>query len=333
MKTTTQNFLKWSATAAGMTGVTAMSAYVMTSYLVKMAMDREEPKLMKAIERKVAGEVSENGFYQAVKQGAIHLAKKKNETIMITGYDGEKLVAHWIPCPDAKRIIIAVHGWRSSWSQAFGMVSDVWEKHDCSVLYIEQRGQNSSGGDAMGFGLTERYDCLDWIHWINENCGSELPVYLCGISMGASTVLMTADLDLPANVHGIIADCGYTSPHEIWKHVANKNLHITFGVKGVIADELLKQKIGMDPEDFSTIDILQKTKIPVMLIHGSNDHFVPVEMTYRNYMACGGPKRLLIVPGADHAMSYYTEPERYEAAIVDFWKEFDGMSGVEKQCL
>ena len=51
MKTTTQNFLKWSATAAGMTGVTAMSAYVMTSYLVKMAMDREEPKLMKAIER------------------------------------------------------------------------------------------------------------------------------------------------------------------------------------------------------------------------------------------------------------------------------------------
>ena len=52
MKTTTQNFLKWSATAAGMTGVAAMSAYVMTSYLVKMAMDREEPKLMKAIERK-----------------------------------------------------------------------------------------------------------------------------------------------------------------------------------------------------------------------------------------------------------------------------------------
>ena len=44
-------------------------------------------------------------------------------------------------------------------------------------------------------------------------------------------------------------------------------------------------------------------------------------------------KELLIVPGADHGMSYFTEPKRYEAAVLDFWKEFDGMSGVEKQCL
>ena len=36
-----------------------------------------------------------------------------------------------------------------------------------------------------------------------------------GVSMGAATVLLAAGLNLPDNVCGIVADCGYTSPREI----------------------------------------------------------------------------------------------------------------------
>ena len=46
-------------------------------------------------------------------------------------------------------------------------------------------------------------------------------------------------------------------------------------------------------------------------------------MTYRNYLACASPKRLLIVPGADHGMSCVIDREGYEAAVKNFWKEFD----------
>ena len=60
-----------------------------------------------------------------------------------------------------------------------------------------------------------------------------------------------------------------------------------------------------------------------MLIHVTDDHFVPVEMTYENYKACAGPKRLLIVPGADHGMSYFVEKDRYEEEIKRFWRDFD----------
>ena len=141
--------------------------------------------------------------------------------------------------------------------------------------------------------------------------------------MGAATVLMAAGLDLPSNVHGIIADCGFTSPHAIWKHVANNNLHIAFGLRGAIADEMLKQKIQMGSDEYSTVEALQSSTIPVMLIHGTDDHFVPVEMTYENYKACAGPKRLLIVPGADHGMSYFVEKDRYEEEIKRFWRDFD----------
>jgi hypothetical protein len=44
-------------------------------------------------------------------------------------------------------------------------------------------------------------------------------------------------------------------------------------------------------------------------------------------LACSGPRRLLIVPGADHGMSYFTDPERYTAAVLDFWKTFDDWKG------
>jgi fermentation-respiration switch protein FrsA (DUF1100 family) len=67
---------------------------------------------------------------------------------------------------------------------------------------------------------------------------------------------------------------------------------------------------------------MQKTKIPILFIHGTDDTFVPIRMTYENYKACSAPKELLVVPGAIHAQSYDKEKEKYEAAIRDFWEKY-----------
>ena len=48
-------------------------------------------------------------------------------------------------------------------------------------------------------------------------------------------------------------------------------------------------------------------------------------MTFENYKACASPKRLLVVPGADHAMSYYVDRNAYENAVLSFWRDFDGV--------
>ena len=141
--------------------------------------------------------------------------------------------------------------------------------------------------------------------------------------MGATTVLMAADLALPDNVHGIIGDCGFTSPHAIWKHVAKNNLHITFGLRGIMADTIYERKTQADAADESTVDALRNCFVPVMLIHGADDHFVPLKMTYENYNACASPKKLFIVPGADHGMSYFVDKEGYEMMVKDFWQQFD----------
>ncbi len=313
------------ARTAAVCGLTAAAAsYATTRYLVKIALDREEPRLLKQASQKIAGSKKiDQTFIQQLQEASERLENAENEPVTITAHDGEALLGHWFASRQPKRIVIAMHGWRASWHKDFGTVMDFWRRTDCSVLLPEQRGQNGSGGECIGFGVTERYDVLDWVQWVTERCGSGIPIYLCGVSMGASTVLMASGLPLPSNVHGIIADCGYTSPSAIWKHIANDNLHITYGIRSIFADSLFRKKNMVGLADCSTVDALRETNIPVLFVHGTQDHFVPVEMTYENYAACASDKRLLIVPGADHGMSYYLDPVGYEKAVKDFWRDFD----------
>lgn len=301
--------------------------YFSTKQLANVALNREFPKWM----NRFRGLVSGSGkFFTEMAEELTVVAEKLEssncETIEIVSHDGEKLVGHWHPCEGAKRIIIAMHGWRSTWARDFAVISDFWHENNCSVLYVEQRGQNNSGGEHMGFGLIERYDCLDWISWMNQNRNGEgLPIYLAGISMGATSVLMAAGLNLPANVRGIIADCGFTSPHAIWKHVVEKNIHLPYGgIRSAMADAFCKQKIQIGSREYSTIDAMKHCRVPVLFVHGTDDHFVPIEMTYENYKACIAPKRLLVVPGAEHGMSYFLEKKGYEAEVRRFWEENDG---------
>lgn len=325
MKKWQKNALVASGVAVGAAAAASLTAYITTRCLVNTALDREPPRVMKKAEGLLAGvQQIDPRFLDAVEEASARLAAQPNEEVHITARDGTPLVGHFFPVEHPQRIIVAVHGWRSSWHRDFGMVSDFWRANDCAVLYIEQRGQNKSGGAYMGFGLIERYDCLDWIHWLQAHCGAEVPMYLSGVSMGATTVLMAAGLELPACVRGISADCGFTAPQAIWKHVAEKNLHMAYGLYGSLADMLCRRKIQMGAGAYSTVTALQRATVPVLFVHGTADHFVPIEMTYENYAACASEKRLLVVPEADHGMSYFLEPARYEATVHEFWRLCEG---------
>lgn len=319
-----KNTLIWTGAAAAVGAAAAAVTYAAMKSLVKIALDREQPKIYQKQKAKLSGAGGQQELFKGLSEASEKLENSGCETVEIFAQDGERLVGHLHRCENAKRLIIAMHGWRSSWSGDFGVISEFWHKSGCSVLYAEQRGQGESGGEYMGFGLTERYDCLDWANWANRNGFSDLPVYLCGISMGATTVLMAAGLPLPENVHGIMADCGFTSPHAIWKHVMERNLHLYYsGISAAIANDMCKKKIQIGAKDYSCTDAMKECKIPVLFVHGTDDKFVPVEMTYENYKACAAPKRLLIVPGAEHGMSYLINKEEYQKTVLDFWRDFD----------
>ncbi len=320
MKKSKRNLLLGTgAVAAGICATVAATSSV-TKKLVGIAMDRELPEEMAAHKSKLAGSEKADEMLEYMAAQAEALENLGCETVEIESHDGLRLVGHWQNCETPKRVIVAMHGWRSSWAKEFGSIYEFWHSNDCCVLYAEQRAHGESQGEFMSFGLLERYDCLDWVNWVNERTGGKLPIYLCGVSMGATTVLMAAGLELPANVRGIIADCGFTSPYAIWKHVVTNNLHLPFnGVSSLLADRLCMQKIDASPRDYSTVDAMRECKIPVLFVHGEDDHFVPKEMTLENYEACAAPKRLLTVPGAEHGMSYLLARPEYEKEVLALW--------------
>lgn len=313
-----KTLLTGSSLAAGLAACGAISTAV-TKKLVNTAMDRSAPLDLTRKRSRFTGSGIRATSLEEAAAAKIALEQRKPQTVTITAQDTTPLTGHWLACETPRRILLAMHGWRSSWSSDFGIISDFWHQQNCSVLYAEQRGQGASGGDYMGFGLIERRDCLDWIHWINQHTGGNLPIYLAGVSMGASTVLMASALDLPENVRGILADCGYTSVHAIWKHVAKNNLHLAYGIHAPVAERLCKKKIHTGTKDFSTTEALKSNHIPVLFVHGTDDRFVPVEMTFENYQACRAPKRLFVVPGAGHGMSYFVDRPGYQQETKHFW--------------
>ena len=291
--------------------------------MVGTALDRKEPKAMQRLKERLKGDCGEEEEVMTYcEQMRQRLEQAPHERIHITGYDGTELVGHLFRAEREKRVILAMHGWRSCWARDFGAVADFFRENDCTVLYAQQRGQGESGGDYMGFGMIERYDCLEWIKWLNSNGFEGSGIYLAGISMGATTVLMTAGFpELPENVVGVLADCGFTSAKEEWKYISEKNLRIPFEKRRKHLDKLCRKRIELDSDAYTTLDAMKTCHVPILFVHGEADTFVPVEMTLQNYEACRSPKKLLLVPGANHGMSYFLNRSGYEAAVKQFFRE------------
>lgn len=287
--------------------------------LIGEALNRQEPRTMVRMKERLKGN-PEDSFDEMTREYRQRMESAPHETVQLTSFDGTSLVGHLFRAEKPRRVVLAMHGWRSGWARDFCLIHDFLHRSGCTVLYPEQRGQGSSDGKHMGFGLVERFDCLAWANWLNDRGFRNLPMYLAGISMGAATVLMAAgSAELPGNVRGIVADCGFTSPFEIWRYISERNLHMPYRGHRRRVDALCRKRIHFNSDDYSTLEAMKSNVTPVLFIHGEADTFVPAEMSRRNYDACKAPKKLLLIPGAEHGMSYVVDQKAYEAAVEEFW--------------
>ena len=144
--------------------------------------------------------------------GAEWFRLQKPETLHVVSYDGKLLSARFLPCDNARGTILLFHGYRSSALLDFGLEVEFLHKQGYNLLLCDQRAHGASQGRFLTFGVRERCDVLSWVTYLAQRLGPEHPMYLSGMSMGATTVLMASCFEFPANVRGIVADCGFTSP-------------------------------------------------------------------------------------------------------------------------
>ena len=239
----------------------------------------------------------------------------------IRSKDDYVLRAHWYPAENPSRTVILVHGWHSCWYVDFSASAPFLHENNCNLLFIDQRSHGESGGNLISYGITERYDVLSWIEWVEQNHGG-LPLYLCGISMGAATVLMTAGLPLAGRVQGILADCGYSTPREIL--TLKKNIGGLAGPTLAAINLNCKLREGFTLKDYTPIEAMTANKeIPCLFVHGDADSIVPWRMSLENYYACQAPKEALFVPGAGHARCFLVAPEEYKRKLTEFFEAWD----------
>lgn len=238
-------------------------------------------------------------------------------------FDDLKLHATYFPAlkeyaTDKKKVAICFHGYTSKGMSDYIALSDYYLKNGFAMLLPDARAHGDSEGDYIGFGCLDRKDALVWIDRAIQEAGEDAEIILHGTSMGGATVLMASGLQLPSQVKGIVSDCGFTSPKEVFTHVLNSMYHLPSFPVIQGADVVNKKLAGYGMDECNAKREVAKAKLPILFIHGSKDTFVPCQMCYDIYACCASPKKILIVEGASHAESYYKETEKYEQTLTEF---------------
>ena len=264
-------------------------------------------------------------FRETLRAGAEWLSAQEYETVTIRSRDGLRLSARFFPVENAKGTLLLVHGYRSNPGNDFGVACPFYRSMGWNILAVNQRACGDSEGTYITFGVKERFDLHDWAVYLCDRFGKEHPVVLNGVSMGSTTALMSLGTDLPENVRGVIADCGFTSPAEQLKCIFRSRFGVAGGLLLAVAGLFAKLFAGFGFSDYSTVTALKQAKLPVLFIHGEADTFVPIRFTVENYAACVSDKKLLTIPDAGHAVSYLVEPEQCQR---DMGKFLDRMASV-----
>lgn len=293
-------------------GALAAVGAIEVGYFYGRTMKRNEVDMERTI--KMAG-TDWSQYTDILTERKNYMLAQPHEDVYQTAFDGLKLHAAYFPAireNDKKRVVICFHGYTSKSLADFTGLTDYYFRHGYAMLHPDARAHGDSEGEYVGFGCLDRKDALGWINWVIEKCGEDVEILLHGISMGGATVLMASGLELPPQVKGIISDCGFTSPKEVFTHVLKTMYHLPAFPIIPGADLVNRKLAGYGMDECNAKREVAKAKVPILFIHGSKDTFVPVWMCHELYDCCASPKKKLIVEGAAHGESYFKDIYWYD---------------------
>ena len=248
------------------------------------------------------------------------------EHITIRARDGLTLHGDFLPAEyQSNKLAICGHGYTGCGLKDCVSIAVFFHRMGYNCLIVDHRAHGKSEGDYVGFGILDRFDMKAWVDCMEKRFEGNAEIVLYGVSMGATIAVMTAGLtSLSSSVKAVVSDCAFTSPYDVFAHILKRDYHLPpFPIMN-INDMMCRRKAGYGFRDYSTLDAVQATGVPILFIHGRDDDFVPVWMSEKNYEMCRSPKDILIVDNAAHAASYYENKEAYEAKVKSFLEKYVG---------
>lgn len=235
------------------------------------------------------------------------------ERIEISAKDGTALRADLF-ARNAGRTAVLVHGFAVAPLNNYASAARTLMENGWDVLLVYQRAHGVSGGKTFSLGVQEGGDVLCWLdEMVRRNPAKPLMVW--GISAGATAVMMASDR-FPAQVCGMVADCGFTRPKQQMKRECDVR-HAPFWMLSAAIEVVCRVAMGFRISS-DVVPSLAACQTPAIFIHGTGDTKVPFTESERAFAAAAcKDKQLIPVEGAGHTAAFPAMRDAQKAALIE----------------
>ncbi|MBU5591995.1 alpha/beta hydrolase [Clostridium sp. MSJ-4] len=242
------------------------------------------------------------------------------EEIFLRSREGLKLRGIYIEAnKDSNKTMVFVHGITVGLTCSI-KYTEMFLKRGWNVLIYDQRRHARSEGQYSTYGYYEKEDLDLFINWLVDRKGKNEIIGLHGESMGAATVIQYDSINKYAKF--IISDCGFSNLNELLRGKIKDDYGVFLYPVLKLSDLRAKRKAKFKFEWIKPIEVVRKSSIPMMFIHGDRDKFVPWNMSVQMYKSKeNGIRRLYLAKGAKHAQAIEVDKKRYEKEVMEFVDE------------
>jgi alpha-beta hydrolase superfamily lysophospholipase len=233
--------------------------------------------------------------------------------------DGTRLSGWYLPAPvPTGRAVVVVPGIDDNRLQS-GItlrLAPALLEAGLDVLAIDLRGEGDSGPGPITFGAREQWDVLAAVDEARARGAARVGVL--GFSLGAGSSILAASRS-PA-IDAVVADSAFVDLVE----ALDRELQRFYRVPAPLVPYALawyRLWSGTDPSEVAPGSVIDDiAPRPILLIHGAADDTVAASNSERLLALAGYPGAgLWIVPGGEHARSFYANPAEYTKRVVGFF--------------
>lgn len=233
------------------------------------------------------------------------------EDVFLTTPDGTRIHGWWHEAGPGAPAVLHLHGNAGNIGGRTPIAAG-FLRHGISVFMLDYRGYGRSQGKPVEEGVYE--DARTALAWVEERAGPG-GVVLHGASLGGAVAARLAS-ERP-HVAGLILESTFTSLEEM------------AGVAYPFLPTFLRGRLG---GQFDTLSLIPGLRMPILLIHGSADTLIPVEMGRVLHRAAadrasGTRAEWFEVQGAGHNDVFPTGGETYVRRMADFVRGVTTSSG------
>jgi fermentation-respiration switch protein FrsA (DUF1100 family) len=235
--------------------------------------------------------------------------------VSIHSTDGLELAGWWVPGNDPSQAVVLVSGIEGDKSDRHVLKSaSVYAGAGYGVLMTDLRAQGRSEGERVTMGHKEVRDVRGALLWLKEGGFTPGEVVLHGFSLGGATVLRAAP---KSGVAAVVEESAYSDlPLILRQQLPEVSGLPSFFTPGIFV--MGKLFLGIDPWAVRPEEDAQRLcerRIPLLIIHSTDDETTPFEHARRIKAAC--PEATLWkIDGYEH-VGAYAHPE-YRQRILGF---------------